>query len=100
MQETAYPRCFNSLDAPRDRFAVDSPLEEAGFEPSVPPPKRRPWGGGPRPTTVVAGDDLCLMTHPAYRSGISFRQQPRDPFVRAVPKVRIRFPPAWSPVRT
>jgi len=36
MQETAYPRCFNSLDAPRDRFAVDSPLEEAGFEPSVP----------------------------------------------------------------
>jgi hypothetical protein len=30
-----YPRCFNSLDAPRDRFA-DSPLEEAGFEPSVP----------------------------------------------------------------
>ena len=28
----AYPRCFNSLDAPRDRFAVDSPLEGAGFE--------------------------------------------------------------------
>ena len=26
---SAYPRCFNSLDAPRDRFAVDSPLEEA-----------------------------------------------------------------------
>ena len=26
------PRCFNSLDAPRDRFAVDSPLEGAGFE--------------------------------------------------------------------
>ena len=25
----AYPRCFNSLDAPRDRFAVDSPLEGA-----------------------------------------------------------------------
>jgi len=36
MQETAYPRCFNSLDAPRDRFAVDSPLEGDGFEPSVP----------------------------------------------------------------
>ena len=28
--------CFNSLDAPRDRFAVDSPLEGTGFEPSVP----------------------------------------------------------------
>ena len=36
MQETAYPRCFNSLDAPRDRFAVDSPLEGDGFELSVP----------------------------------------------------------------
>ena len=36
------------------------------------------------------------MTHPAYRSGISVRQQPRDPFLRAVPKVRIRFPPAES----
>ena len=32
----AYPRCFNSLDALRDRFAVDSPLEGTGFEPSVP----------------------------------------------------------------
>jgi hypothetical protein len=32
----AYPRCFNSLDAPRDRFAVDSPLERNGFEHSVP----------------------------------------------------------------
>jgi hypothetical protein len=32
----AYPRCFNSLDAPRDRFAVDSPLEREGFELSVP----------------------------------------------------------------
>ena len=40
------------------------------------------------------------MTPPAYRSGISVRQQPRDPFVRAVPMVRIRFPPAVSPLRT
>src|SRR6516162_2014107 len=32
----AYPRCFNSLDALRDRFAVDSPLEVAGFETSIP----------------------------------------------------------------
>ena len=36
------------------------------------------------------------MTHPAYRSGISVRQQPRDPFLRAVPKVRIQLPPAES----
>jgi len=27
---------------------------------------------GPRQTTVVAGDDLCLMTHPAYRSASPF----------------------------
>src|SRR6516162_6601999 len=31
--------------------------------------------------------------HPAYRSGISRRQQPRDLFTRAGPMVRIRFPP-------
>src|SRR5215831_12358424 len=40
------------------------------------------------------------MTPPAYRSGISVRQQPRDPFVRAVPMVRIRLPPAGSQLRT
>ena len=32
----AYPRCFNSLNAPRGRFAVDSPLEGDGFELTVP----------------------------------------------------------------
>jgi len=51
---------------------------------------------GPRPTIVVSRDDLCLMTHPAYQFGISVRQQARDPFVRAVPMVRIRLPPAVS----
>src|SRR5215467_8437390 len=40
------------------------------------------------------------MTPPAYRSGISVRQQPRDPFVRAVPMVRIRFPPAETEIGT
>src|SRR5262245_12178796 len=40
------------------------------------------------------------MTPPAYRSGIFVRQQPRDPFVRAVPMVRIRSPPAVSRLRT
>src|SRR6516162_91617 len=85
-----------SIGARSVASSSDSPLEGAGFEPSVPPSKRRPGRGGPRPTTVVAGDALCLMTHPAYRSGISVRQQPRDPFLRAVPKVRIRFPPAES----
>jgi hypothetical protein len=76
--------------------SADSSLEEDGFEPSVPPSKRRPWRGGPRPTTVVSRDDLSLMTPSTYQSGISARQQPRDPFVRAVPMVRIHFPPAES----
>ena len=44
------------------RFAYDSPLEGDGFEPSVPPSKRRPSSGGPRPTTVVSRDERCLMT--------------------------------------
>ena len=40
----------------------DSPLEGGGFEPSVPPRKRRPWREAPRPTIVVSRDDLCLIT--------------------------------------
>src|SRR6516164_11142761 len=50
------------LHGSKVRFALDSPLEGTGFEPSVPPSKRRPWSGGPRPTTVVWRDELCLMT--------------------------------------
>src|SRR5215831_16910675 len=51
----------------------------------------------------ASADEVCVTLRwremdspPAYRSGISVRQQPRDPFVRAVPMVRIRFPPAAS----
>jgi hypothetical protein len=44
----AYARCFNSLDAPRDRFAVDSPLEGTGFEPSVPLLRKAILGVGNR----------------------------------------------------
>ena len=51
-----------------------------------------------------AGD--CLQLSPAEnpcrrcRFGISIRQDPVDPFARAVPVVRIRFPPADSPSLT
>jgi hypothetical protein len=62
---------FSDWQRARDRKFADSPLEEDGFEPSVPPSKRRQWSGGPRSTIVVSRDDLCLMTHPAYQSGIS-----------------------------
>src|SRR5215831_4076833 len=40
--------------------------------------------------------DRADLSQKVNRSGISVRQQPRDPFVRAVPMVRIRFPPAKS----
>ena len=41
---------------------ADSALEGTGFEPSVPPRKRRPSREVPRPTIVVSRDDVCLMT--------------------------------------
>jgi len=76
----------------------DSPLEGTGFEPSVPPRKRRPWREAPRPTIVVSRDDLCLMAPSNLSVRRPLRQQPRDLFGRAGPMVRIRFPPAASRV--
>ena len=77
-------------------FATDSPLEGTGFEPSVPPRKRRPSREAPRPTIVASQDDLCLMTP----SNLSVRHlssaTAESPFTRAGPMVRIRFPPAVS----
>src|SRR6516164_9337528 len=74
----------------------DSPLEGTGFEPSVPPRKRRPSREAPRPTIVASQDDLCLMTP----SNLSVRHlsstTAERPFTRAGPMVRIRFPPAVS----
>jgi hypothetical protein len=80
------------------RFALDSLLEEDGFEPSFPPRKRRPWRGGPRRTIVVSQDDLCVM----IRSSLSVPAgNSREPLsARAGPVVRIRFPPAMSQVQT
>jgi hypothetical protein len=52
-----------------DAFAPDSALEGTGFEPSVPPRKRRPSRVAPRPTIVVSRDDLRLMA----RSNLSVR---------------------------
>jgi len=78
------------------RCVSDSLLEGDGFEPSVPPSTRRPLRGDPRPTTDVSRDDLGLM----IPSSLSVRHlrsaEPREPFRRAVPMVRIRFPPAVS----
>src|SRR6516162_8931998 len=71
-----------------------SPLEGTGFEPSVPPRKRRPSRETPRATIIVSRDDLRLMTP----SNLSVRHlssaTAESPFTRAGPMVRIRFPPA------
>jgi len=76
--------------------SLDSPLEGTGFEPSVPPRKRRSSREAPRPTIVVSRDDLCLRT----QSRLSIRHllpaTAERPFTRAGPMVRIRFPPAAS----
>jgi len=56
----------------KHRFATDSPVEGSGFEPWVPPRKRRPWREVPRPTIVVSRDDLSLMTLQVIGPGSPF----------------------------
>src|SRR6516162_6003026 len=82
------------------RSSPDSPLEGTGFEPSVPPRKRRPSREAPRPTIVVSRDDLCLMTPPILSVRHLSSATAERPFTRAGPMVRIRFPPAGSPLQT
>ena len=82
---------------PRQQSSPDSPLEGGGFEPSVPPRKRRPSREAPRPTIVVSRDDRCLITP----SSLSVRRlssaTAERPFTRAGLMVRIHLPPAESP---
>src|SRR6266446_772354 len=55
-----------------DRKFADSPLEEGGFELSVPAVRGTAVGGRPRPTIAVSREHLRLMTATlAYRSGNS-----------------------------
>ena len=75
---------------------ADSALEGTGFEPSVPPRKRRPSREAPRPTIVVSRDDLCLMTPSSLSVRHLSSATAEGPFTRAGPMVRIRFPPAKS----
>ena len=83
-----------------DQVFYDSSLEGTGFEPSVPPRKRRPSRAAPRPTIVVSRDDLCLMTPSSLSVRHLSSATAERPFTRAGPMVRIRFPPAESPQRT
>ena len=84
------------LPPPRNRWFADSPLEGTGFEPSVPPRKRRPSREAPRPTIVGSRDDLCLMTPSSLSVRHLTSATAERPSTRAGPMVRIRFPPAQS----
>ena len=84
---------------PCDRFVADSALG-TGFEPSVPPRKRRPSREAPRPTIVVSRNGLCLMTPSSLSVWHLSSATAERPFTRAGPMVRIRFPPAESPCLT
>ena len=46
-------------DGTRLRFARDSPLEEAGFEPSVPPTSRDDWNFGS--ATNILGPPIYVL---------------------------------------
>ena len=74
----------------------DSVLEGTGFEPSVPPRKRRPSREAPRPTIVGSRDDLCLMTPSSLSVRHLTSATAERPSTRAGPMVRIRFPPPTS----
>jgi len=74
---------------------VDSPAEEDGFELAVPPRRERLWAAtpgkhcrfGPQPVSGSAFHAAVLASS-------------EEPFAGAGPMVRIRFPPAASPLRT
>src|SRR5438309_8529133 len=66
----------------RPEIASDSPLEESGFEPVVP----ATWPTRSRPSLSPGSHSYsCLRDQLVHREG---------------PTVRIRFPPALSPLRT
>ena len=77
------------------RPMVDPPAEEDGFELAVPPRRERLWAAtpgkhcrfGPQPVSGSAFHAAVLASS-------------EEPFAGAGPMVRIRFPPAASPLRT
>src|SRR5947207_1167404 len=46
--------------SPKIRFAIDSPLEESGFELMVPPRQRNGNGRAPAPTSIILREDAPL----------------------------------------
>src|SRR5437899_10256295 len=78
---------------PEIGFALDSPLEEDGFELAVPPRTESLWAATPGKHCRFGPEPVSGS---AFRAAVSDWQRPEEPFARAGPMVRIRFPPAAS----
>ena len=76
--------------ARRGRFVRDSPLEEDGFELAVPPRRERLWAATPGKHCRFGPEPVSGS---AFRAAASDWQRLEEPFARAGPMVRIRFPP-------
>src|SRR5439155_12911573 len=74
-----------------------SSLEEDGFELTVPPRRERLWAATPGKHCRFGPEAVSGST---FRAAVPDWQRPEEPFAGAGPMVRIRFPPAASPVRT
>jgi hypothetical protein len=72
-------------------------LEEDGFELAVPSRRERLWAATPGKHCRFGPEPVGGS---AFRAAVSDWQRPEEPFAGAGPMVRIRFPPAASPLRT
>src|SRR5947209_4165093 len=64
------------MDAPEVRFAVDSPLEEGGFELMVPPRTERKWeGAGTARVAAAAALRICRVEALPGRSRLPRRDR-------------------------
>jgi hypothetical protein len=75
----------------------DSLLEGTGFELAVPPRRERLWAATPGKHCRFGPEPVSGS---AFRVAVSDWRRPEEPFAGAGPMVRIRFPPAGSPLRT
>jgi hypothetical protein len=73
------------------KFVADPLLEEDGFELAVPPRRERLWAATPGKHCRFGPEPVSGS---AFRAAVSNWQRPEEPFARAGPMVRIRFPPA------
>ena len=78
---------------PWGRFVADSALEGSGFEPPVPPRRRRRWRES-RGRPLSSRETTCDLSSLSVRDLLSATAE--RPFARAGPMVRIRFPQAKS----